>query len=267
VLEDDASLAFVPQWGAAGLGQTLAALPASWGVLQCYSYLGFSWRTTRHGAPNLARARQDLLAGKLASRRGRHNEMWGAVAYAVSRRGAKELLEMYWPGMEPAGTLDLRLTPVADVAVYSGSETYIANRPLFGHQLRVGSAAANATIVSGIHQENVPNHYLANERQLRMLRPHPDAVSDAARTGWLSAWFELLVLLGDTDRLPDSLHAQLGSLYLCHRLSERRRFFLAELPISGLCCLLFLKAALVYRKRRLHQTQSMHQTTSHMHEV
>ena len=89
-------------------------------------------------------------------------EYWGAVAYAVSRRGARELLDRYWPGTtvataatarwsaaEPAEgvaagvasvlplVMDLTANPISEMLLYSLQGSYVVNRPLFAHQLLV----------------------------------------------------------------------------------------------------------------------------------
>jgi len=57
--------------------------------------------------------------------------MWGAVAYAVSRRGMQELLRRYWksdwvPPSTPhhsAPLLNLATHPVSEMLLYSGPNT------------------------------------------------------------------------------------------------------------------------------------------------
>jgi hypothetical protein len=198
VLEDDASLMLVPEWRHFGLQEVLSAVPRNWGVVQLYTWLG--------GSPwTMERMRSEILAGRLVSKRhqtGADYHSWGAAAYAVSRRGAKRLLDTYWPGVTSAMTMssggggdslatteavqmmDLRLNPVSELMVFSGPQTFMANRPLFGHQLYPISGAYRAfsakdssnhgdgigsdARTSTIHANHLSTHDRGRQRLLRV---------------------------------------------------------------------------------------------------
>lgn len=172
ILEDDASLMLVPEWGNTGLKEVLEELPSNWGVLQLYTWFGGHYRNI------LAKMHKRLLSGELASRRsvfGEDRQAWGAVAYAVSRSGAKYLLEKYWPGSisdtkdtkaKEQTVMDLTLNPLADILVYSGPNTYLSNRPLFGHQLYPMNSQTSHMRTSAIHQGHQSHHTKSQQRLL-----------------------------------------------------------------------------------------------------
>ena len=234
VLEDDASLMLVPEWGHFGLREVLVALPAgNWDAVQLYTNLGKAF--------TMERMKGELAAGRLVSKRlktGADANSWGAAAYLVSRRGAKRLLRTYWPGVlekgdmttEPNGGgsssdtssdgsreppnktkpllqldtatrdrapqfMDLRLDPIADMIVYSGPGTYIANRPLFAHQLYpLGSSSPGRG--STIHESHRNVHDRSRHRLLTVF--YPLGPSYYTQPEWYASWSWLATYLATT---------------------------------------------------------------------
>ena len=62
-------------------------------------------------------------------------------------------------GEEPS--IDLRHNPLSDVLLYSSSEAFVTNRPLFEHQLQLDSDAIR--LDSSIHPSHAASHRLAQQ--------------------------------------------------------------------------------------------------------
>ena len=118
-----------------------------------------------------------------------HRAFWGAVAYAMHRRGMREILERFWPGGAdgpPFEELKTGMTEfhsiidktgvkmqgfdfstfgklaVADYVPYArGNETYFASRPLFTSMMGA----------SALHEANLLGHEVSHEAVRRVLYP------------------------------------------------------------------------------------------------
>lgn len=185
ILEDDASLLYMGVAGAANLDAVLQALPPDWHVVQLYQFMGDIFAHNRLQGM-VERLRRGELVSRRSQASADHSlKPWGTVAYAVSHAGAQQLLCLYWPGAlsqadqaacaqplslclaehQPAGQgtgdsggedrrfrrdcidlTSLQSYVVSDRMVYMAPNTFMSNRPLFGHQLHVRAGQATSSV-------------------------------------------------------------------------------------------------------------------------
>lgn len=132
-----------------GLSEVLDALPVDWHVVQLHVWLGLGFGGAARAVDIMRNA---LRQGNLVSRRDPWDdaELWGVVAYAVSRAGMRELLRTHWRDPETGAStataqksrtvrsqlvkragplLDLTARPLSDFLVYAAPNTYVPQSP------------------------------------------------------------------------------------------------------------------------------------------
>eukprot|EP00750_Incisomonas_marina_P028525 INCI6753.3.p1 GENE.INCI6753.3~~INCI6753.3.p1 ORF type:complete len:654 (+),score=45.11 INCI6753.3:116-2077(+) len=201
IFEDDASAALIPHWQNMGLSEVLDALPRDWHVIQLHVWLGLGFGGAARAVDIMRNA---LRQGNLVSRRDAWDdaELWGVVAYAVSRAGMRELLRTHWRDPEagssiaqtsrsgqyagPIGPLlDLTARPLSDFLIYAAPNTFFANRPLFAHQLGTGPHS------SSIHSGHLSAHEMDRRRALHFFYGPESLYRRSATGGSPTLWVEL----------------------------------------------------------------------------
>jgi GR25 family glycosyltransferase involved in LPS biosynthesis len=168
VLEDDASLDLEALWAhsGSGLAEALGSLPQDrWQLLHLFT-LQLEPCTARAFRARLDRGEHALsFNGEL---RGCSNCLWGAVAYALHRRGAQNLLERFWPEALVPGVAN----PHIDLRTFSGivSEHLLRELPELYHstQVLIGHGEwGGAQLSSNIHNDHVSLFERHDERTAR----------------------------------------------------------------------------------------------------
>lgn len=136
MLESDADMSLVPHWGTAGLDAALQLVPSDYHVLRL-----FEWNRNASEMGSDPAPRRFSIDSVLRTPVGLQ-PVWGAVAYVVSRRGMRYLLDR-WKVTETGMRLEnnnqssycKHFMFTSECLLFMGPGVYQTHRSLFGHQM------------------------------------------------------------------------------------------------------------------------------------